>query len=69
MVPTISQLKGVLQMKLSRINPWLRLAWLLPDRLVYWCGIRMASYATDEEEPDKVSVMDMLGAWEEGHEI
>jgi hypothetical protein len=69
----ILRLKGALMMNwlyrgLNRINPWLRLAWLLPDTLVYWCGIRMAAHATtgdySDVAPTKVSVMDMLDAWE-----
>lgn len=54
------------------ISPWLRLAWLLPDTLVYWCGIRMAAYASTERWPakhvDDIGIMDMLDAWEKKDE-
>lgn len=52
-----------------KINPWLRVAWWLPDALIYWCGIRMAAYASTEAWPKKeignISIMDMLEAWED----
>ena len=58
---------------LWRTNLWLRFTWFLPAKAIYWCGIRMAAYATtgdySNKEPDNVSIMDMLKAWEKGHEI
>lgn len=49
---------------------WMKLAWIMPKKLVYWCGVRMAGHATSGDEygenhPDDVSVIDMLKRWEE----
>jgi len=42
--------------------------WKLPKQLVYFCAIRAAANATcgeySNKTPDEVSIMDMLGAWE-----
>lgn len=52
-----------------KISFGLRVAWLLPDWLVYWAGIRMAAYASTEVWPKKtieeIGIMDMLSAWED----
>lgn len=54
-------------------NLWTKLVDLLPAKLVYWCGIKMAAHATggaySDVAPDDVSVLDMLRAWEKDYEV
>ena len=49
----------------DKICIWL--AWLLPVRLVYWCGVRMNAHATgtafSNRTPDEVSIMDAARCW------
>ncbi len=48
---------------------YLLVTWWLPDKLIYWCGIRLASHASTETWPEKVpndiGMVDMLQAWVE----
>ena len=45
----------------------IRLAWLLPKRLVYWCAIRVGAHATTGEHGSTVvpelTFMDALKRW------
>jgi hypothetical protein len=47
---------------------WMKLAWMLPKRLVYWASIRLMSFATvgqyGWQEPGKLDVMTALKRWE-----
>ena len=47
---------------------WMKLAWLLPRRLVYWCAIRVGCEATQDkwsnESPTSLLMMDALKRWE-----
>jgi hypothetical protein len=47
---------------------WLKLAWWLPRRLVYWCAIRLGCHATqgqwDTESPTTLLMVDALNRWE-----
>lgn len=49
-------------------NLWKFLAWKMPDRLVYWCAIRLMSAASTGKyssyAPSEISVIDALDAWE-----
>jgi len=43
---------------------WMKLAWLMPRKLVYWCAVRVAAHATvgkysNQIVPD-LTVMDAL---------
>lgn len=46
----------------------IRVAWMLPHRLVMWCFYRVAAHATQgqwgHELPDNVSIMDAAGRWD-----
>lgn len=49
---------------------WMWLAWLLPERLVYWCSIRLMARATTGEwshvnTPD-CRIVDALDRWDGG---
>lgn len=50
---------------------WLRIAWILPRSLVYWCGIRMFAEATCGEFANDVmpelSAMELFQRWEESN--
>lgn len=35
---------------------WIKIAWLLPRRLVYWCYIRMQTFASTTKLVDKSQV-------------
>jgi hypothetical protein len=45
----------------------IKLAWLLPERLVMWCAYRVAAHATQgewsNENACEVGMMDALGRW------
>ena len=47
---------------------WQWLAWLLPERLVYWCTLRLGAFATTGKYGDTVvpelTFMDAVGRWE-----
>lgn len=48
----------------EKIVRWL--AWKLPRRLAYWCGIRVMAYSTfvhGKRTPEQISIMDALKAW------
>lgn len=46
-----------------------RLAWMVPRRLAYWCTIRVAAHATQgpysRQEVPALRMMDALKRWEE----
>jgi hypothetical protein len=46
---------------------WMRLAWLMPRSLVYWCAIRLGAHATQGKYSDQVVpellFMDALKRW------
>jgi hypothetical protein len=46
---------------------WMRLAWLMPRSLVYWCAIRLGAHATQGQYSDQVVpellFMDALKRW------
>lgn len=48
---------------------WLKLAWLVPRRLAYWCAIRIGAHATTGEYGHTIvpelTFMDALKRWEE----
>lgn len=48
---------------------WKWLAWLLPRRLVYWCAVRLAAYATQGPWSDQVvgtiTILKALERWTE----
>jgi len=52
---------------------WIEFTWMLPAKLVYWCGLRMAARATTGDYshmvPDDVSIIDMLEVWEKEYEV
>lgn len=45
------------------------LAWHMPREVVYWCGVRMAAYASQGkwsgEECTGVTVMEMIERWDD----
>ena len=47
---------------------YLKLAWLLPKRLAYWCAIRVGAHATTGEHGDTIipelTFMEVLKRWE-----
>jgi hypothetical protein len=44
---------------------WRSLAWMVPRRLVYWCGIRLASQPRySRTHPDAIGIMDALKKWD-----
>jgi hypothetical protein len=49
-------------------NFWLRLAWMLPRTLVYWCAIRVGANATQgkwqRECVTDLLIIDALKRWE-----
>jgi hypothetical protein len=46
----------------------IRLAWLMPRRLVYWCAIRVGAHATQDQwanqSPTDLLFMDALQRWD-----
>lgn len=54
---------------MERFKEWLaiKLAWLLPERLVMWCAYRVAAHATsgkwDTEWVPGLTFMDAIGRW------
>ena len=48
---------------------WMKLAWLMPKRLIYWCAIRLAANATQGNYSSQVvpelTVIEALGRWEQ----
>jgi hypothetical protein len=46
---------------------WMRLAWLMPRSLVYWCAIRLGAHATQGQYSSQVVpellFMDALKRW------
>lgn len=46
---------------------WIKLAWLMPKKLVYWCAIRLGANATQNEYSNQVvpelKFMDALKRW------
>jgi len=46
---------------------WMKIAWLLPRRLVMWCAIRLIAHATQGEysnqEVPALGAMDALKRW------
>ena len=47
----------------------MKIAWLLPRKIVYWCAIRLMAHATSapdymNEHPDSVSIIKALDRWE-----
>lgn len=50
---------------------WIRLAWLLPKRLAYWCAVRVAAHATQgpwsHEHSPGVTISDVLKRWKNGN--
>lgn len=47
---------------------YMKLAWFLPKRLIYWCYVRMHSYATttkqfENKTPDQVTCFDAMEVW------
>ncbi len=55
----------------SRIKEkfWLKLAWLVPKNLAYWCAIRVGANASGAKYPTQIvpdlTFMDTLKRWEE----
>jgi hypothetical protein len=53
----------------ERMKEWLaiKVAWMLPRRLVMWCYFRVAAHATQgqwgHECPDQVDIMTAVGRW------
>jgi hypothetical protein len=49
-------------------NVWIKIAWLLPRRLVYWCAIRLGVNATQGEWSDQevpaLKFFDALKRWD-----
>jgi len=47
---------------------WHKLAWFLPDKLIYWASIRMIAYATQGKYGNTIvpdlTAMDAIGRWE-----
>ena len=47
---------------------WIKLAWLLPRKLVLWAAIRLAAYATQGDYSNTIvpelSMMDAIKRWE-----
>lgn len=47
---------------------WIKLAWLLPKQLVYWCAIRLGANATQGNWSNKIvpelNFIDALKRWE-----
>lgn len=45
----------------------LKFVWMLPNKLVYWCAIRLMAHATQgewgNESPTKVNIMTALQRW------
>jgi len=33
---------------------WIKLAWLMPRKLVYWCSIRLGTNATQDEYSNQI---------------
>lgn len=52
---------------MNAIASWI--AWALPRRVVYWCGIRIAAHATQGKHASQVMpdllMMDALHRWDE----
>lgn len=46
---------------------WLKLAWLMPRKLVYWCAIRLGANATQGEYSNQIvpelNFMDAIKRW------
>jgi hypothetical protein len=55
-------------MNLSLDYFWHRVAWRLPQRLVYWAAIRLIAHATSgkwrDTEAPVLAAMEALGRWE-----
>lgn len=55
---------------MERFKEWLsiKVAWLTPRRLAYWCAIRVGAHATQgqwgNESPTNLLMMDALKRWE-----
>lgn len=51
---------------------WIKLAWLLPETLVYFCTIRLIANATQGKYSNQIvpelTAMDALKRWEESNE-
>jgi len=49
-------------------NLVIKVAWMLPRRLVYWCAIRLGAHATQgqysNQEVPALAFMDALKRWE-----
>lgn len=47
---------------------WIKLAWALPRKLVYWCSIRLMANATQgrwsNQEVPALTAVDALKRWE-----
>lgn len=44
---------------------WRWLAWKMPRKLVYWCGIRLAAQPPFfNRNPDSIGIMETLTEWE-----
>lgn len=46
---------------------WLKLTWLMPRKLVYWCAIRLGANATQGEYSNQIvpelNFMDAIKRW------
>lgn len=46
---------------------WMKLAWLMPKQLVYWCAIRLGAHATTGKyattEAPSMTFMDAVKRW------
>ena len=52
-------------------NWWITIAWMLPNKLVYWCAIRVGAHAVtgghgSQVVPD-LTLVDALTRWIEDH--
>lgn len=58
-----------LRKRIMRSKFWIKLAWLLPEALVYFCAIRLIANATQGKYGNQVvpelTAMDALKRWEE----
>jgi hypothetical protein len=53
-------------------NIAIKIAWLLPREVVYWCAVRVGTYALvgkyDTESPTNLLMMDALKRWDEAND-
>ena len=56
---------------MRREKIWMWLAWRMPKRLVYFCGVRMGAHATtgpySKEEAPSLYFMEALRRWSRDH--